>query len=262
MCGIVGAISKRDISGLLLEGLKRLEYRGYDSAGIAVVRDGEFRYHKCVGRVSELEPFVDSGEAASTIGIAHTSWATHGQPSIVNAHPHFDENMRISLVHNGIIENYAAIKELMIKKGRKVVSDTDSELIAHLIAEFMNGNLIAAIQQALEHLQGTFGLLILSRDDPNRLIAVRNGSPVVLGIGDDEYFVASDVSAFAHHTRQVVYLRDGEMAEITPTGYRTMTFADVTTVRESDEVTWEIDVIEKGGYDHFMLKEIFEQPTA
>lgn len=262
MCGIIGAVARRNVAPLLLEGLKRLEYRGYDSAGIAVIRNGAFQCEKVVGRVSQLEKAANSEDFDSPIGIAHTRWATHGAPTIVNAHPHFDENHRLALVHNGIIENYHAIREFLLKKGRKIVSETDSELIAHLIAEYMNGNLIAAVQKAIEHLEGTFGLLILSKDDPNRLIAVRMGSPLVIGISDHEYFVASDVSAFVQHTRVALYLRDGEMAEITPTGYRTMTFEDVTTVRDRDEITWEIDAIEKGGYKHFMLKEIYEQPTA
>jgi glucosamine--fructose-6-phosphate aminotransferase (isomerizing) len=239
-----------------------LEYRGYDSAGIAVIQNGDFKYHRVVGRVAQLETFANDPDNASNLGIAHTRWATHGEPSERNAHPHFDEKHNIALVHNGIIENYQAIKELLKKKGRKIASDTDSELIAHVIAEYMTGNLVAAVQKALEVLEGTFGLLILSKNDPNRMIAVRKGSPVVIGVGEQEYFVASDISAFAHHTRQVIYLRDGEMAELTPTGYRTMTFEDITLVHEMDQITWEIDAIEKGGFEHFMLKEIYEQPNA
>ncbi|MBN1868177.1 glutamine--fructose-6-phosphate transaminase (isomerizing) [Candidatus Sumerlaeota bacterium] len=261
MCGIVGIVSRREVAPMLLEGLKRLEYRGYDSAGLAVIQDGAIQSEKVVGRVSQLDELVDD-RFTGVLGIAHTRWATHGGVTVPNAHPHFDEKHRIALVHNGIIENYHALRELLLKKGHKIVSETDSELIAHLIAEYMDGNVVAAIQRALTHLEGTFGLLILTLEDPNRLIAVRQGSPLVLGIGDNEYFAASDVSAFAQHTRQVVYLRDGEMAELTPTGYRTMTFADRTVVRRPDEITWEIDAIEKGGYDHFMLKEIFEQPSA
>lgn len=261
MCGIVGVVSKRNIGPLLLEGLKRLEYRGYDSAGIAVFHEGEFLSEKVVGRVSQLDEAVSTG-LSGTIGVAHTRWATHGVPNLVNAHPHFDGEQRIALVHNGIIENYVALRELLKKKGCNIVSDTDSELIAHLIAEYLDHGLIGAIQRAVERLEGTFGLLVVCSDDPNRLFAVRRGSPVVIGVGENEYFVASDVSAFVEHTRQVVHLRDGEMAELTPTGYRTMTFSDVTTVREQDEIDWEIEAIEKGGYDHFMLKEIFEQPQA
>ena len=260
MCGIVGIISQRNITQLLLEGLKRLEYRGYDSAGVALINDGKFVCHKVVGRVAQLHAELDGN--SGTIGIAHTRWATHGAPSVLNAHPHFDNDSAIALVHNGIIENYIALREFLSKKGHKFVSETDTEVIVHLIAEYMDGNLLAAVQRAMAQLEGTFGLLILSANDPNRLIAVRQGSPVVIGVGDGEYYVASDVSAFVNNTRQVIYLRDGEMAELTPTGYRTLTFGDVTTVHHPDEITWEIDAIEKGGYDHFMLKEIFEQPTA
>ncbi|MFP4378984.1 MAG: glutamine--fructose-6-phosphate transaminase (isomerizing) [Candidatus Sumerlaeia bacterium] len=263
MCGIVGIVSRNNVSPMLLEGLKRLEYRGYDSAGIAVIQDGHLSSQKTVGRVAALESFANDEKNAANIGIAHTRWATHGEPNETNAHPHFDEKHRIALVHNGIIENYQALKSWLKKKGRKIVSDTDSELIAHLIAEYMDGgNVVAAAQRALEHLEGTFGLLILSLNDPNRLIAARRGSPVVIGIGEEEFYVASDISAFAHYTRQVVYLRDGEMAEMTPTGYRTMTFEDVTLVPDTDEITWEIDAIEKSGFEHFMLKEIYEQPQA
>ena len=263
MCGIVGAVSRGPVAPILIEGLKRLEYRGYDSAGVAIIQDGAFRSEKVAGRVDELDRKVDDTWTGST-GIAHTRWATHGAPNEVNAHPHFDEHRRIALVHNGIIENYIALREYLRKRGRTIVSDTDSELIAHLISEYLenDNNLVSAVQKAITHLQGTFGLLVLHTGDPHRLIAARRGSPVVMGIGDDEYFVASDPSAFVHCTRQVVYLEDGEMAEVTPTGYRTMTFADVTTARAPDEITWEMDAIEKGGYDHFMLKEIFEQPEA
>jgi glucosamine--fructose-6-phosphate aminotransferase (isomerizing) len=247
---------------MLLEGLKCLEYRGYDSAGIAVLRDGAFHCEKVVGRVAQLDRFVDGDLAGAHIGIAHTRWATHGAPTLANAHPHFDEKHRFALVHNGIIENYTALREYLIKKGVTIVSETDTEIIAHLIAEEMNGNLTAAIQRALGRLEGTFGLLILCLDDPHRLIAARRGSPVVIGVGEDQYFVASDVSAFVQHTRQVLHLEDGEMAELTLTGYRTMTFGDVTTLRDVDHVEWEIEAIEKGGFEHFMLKEIFEQPVA
>ncbi|HNY26796.1 MAG TPA: glutamine--fructose-6-phosphate transaminase (isomerizing) [Candidatus Sumerlaeota bacterium] len=261
MCGIVGMVSRQNVAPYLLEGLKRLEYRGYDSAGIAILDQNEFHCERVVGRVSQLEAAVGN-DFEGHVGIAHTRWATHGAPTVINAHPHFDEKHRIALAHNGIIENYLSLREYLKKKGYKIVSETDSELIAHLIADNLENNLLAAIQRAVKLLEGTFGLLILCKDDPNRLIAVRKGSPVILGLGDDQYFVASDVSAFVEHTRHVVHLQDGEMAELTPTGYRTMTFTDVTTVREYNQVDWEIEAIEKGGYDHFMLKEIFEQPQA
>jgi glutamine---fructose-6-phosphate transaminase (isomerizing) len=261
MCGIVGVVSRENVVPLLLEGLRLLEYRGYDSAGVAVLNGDKINCEKVVGRVSQLDQKVDD-KFSGNVGIAHTRWATHGAPTLVNAHPHFDDKEEIALVHNGIIENYAALREYLKKQGCTIKTETDSELIAHLISLNMNGNLEAAVQAAIQHLQGTFGLLVISLSDPNRLIAVRQGSPVVIGVGEEQYFVASDISAFVAHTRQVVHLEDGEMASFTPTGYRTMTFGDVTTVRELDSVDWEIDAIEKGGYDHFMLKEIFEQPMA
>jgi glucosamine--fructose-6-phosphate aminotransferase (isomerizing) len=254
-------VSRQNVAPYLLEGLKRLEYRGYDSAGIAVLDQNEFHCERVVGRVSQLEASVGD-DFDGHVGIAHTRWATHGAPTVVNAHPHFDEKHRIALAHNGIIENYLSLREYLKKKGYKIVSETDSELIAHLIADNLENNLLAAVQRAVKRLEGTFGLLIVCKDDPNRLIAVRKGSPVILGLGDEQYFVASDGSAFVEHTRHVVHLQDGEMAELTPTGYRTMTFRDVTTVREYNQVDWEIEAIEKGGYDHFMLKKSSSSPGS
>lgn len=262
MCGIVGIISKRDVAPMLLEGLKRLEYRGYDSAGIACINDDGIHCCKVVGRVDQLDGCVDRGELNGTIGIAHTRWATHGAPSELNAHPHFDTSGNIAVVHNGIIENYTTLREFLVSRGHKIKSETDTEVIAHLIAEYLHMGPLQAVREAASRLRGTFGLIVLNKRDPNRLIAARQGSPVVLGIGDHEYFIASDVSALANNTRQVIFLDDGELAEITPTGYRTATFDDVTTVKDSTEIDWEIDAIEKGGFDHYMLKEIYEQPEA
>ncbi|MCX7012155.1 MAG: glutamine--fructose-6-phosphate transaminase (isomerizing), partial [Candidatus Sumerlaeota bacterium] len=198
-----------------------------------------------------------------TIGIAHTRWATHGAPSILNAHPHFDDSGDIAIVHNGVIENYLALREYLAQRGHKVKSETDTEVIAHLIAEYSEHGLLHAVRSAARLLEGTFGLIVLSRRDPHRLIAVRQGSPVVLGIGDQEYFIASDVAALVNNTRQVIFLDDGEIAELTLTGYRTSTFQDdVTVVKDTTKIDWEIEAIEKGGYEHFMLKEIYEQPDA
>jgi len=262
VCGIVGVIARRSVAPLLLEGLKRLEYRGYDSAGIATIDGDKILCRKVVGRVEQLDPFVENQELPGTIGIAHTRWATHGAPSIANAHPHFDDSGDIAIVHNGIIENYTALREYLAGRGHKFRSETDTEVIAHLIAEYGDGGLLHAVRQTARRLQGTFGLVVLSRRDPNRLIAVRQGSPVVLGIGDQEYFVASDVAAIVNNTRQVIFLDDGEIAELTLTGYRTSTFDDVTVLKDATEIDWEIEAIEKGGFEHFMLKEIFEQPEA
>ncbi len=262
MCGIVGVISRKNVATLLLEGLKRLEYRGYDSAGIATIDNESIHCQKVVGRVNQLDGMVESGELKGCVGIAHTRWATHGAPSVINAHPHFDDHGDIGIVHNGIIENYATLRELLISRGHTMRSETDTEVIAHLISENLHMGVMGAVRETARLLQGTFGLIVLNRKDPNRLIAVRQGSPVVLGIGDHEYFVASDVSALANNTRQVIFLDDGEIAELTLTGYRTSNFEDVTLVKDSTEIDWEMDAIEKGGFDHFMLKEIYEQPQA
>ena len=261
MCGIVGVIARRDVGPLLIEGLKNLEYRGYDSAGFAVLRDGSFISHKVVGRVEQLDPFIEQA-AGGQIGIAHTRWATHGVPSEANAHPHFSADGRFAIVHNGIVENYVVLREYLEKQGVVFRSQTDSEVIAQLIAHVFKSSALEAVREAISRLQGTFGLLVLDRMDPHRLIAARQGSPLVIGIGENEYFAASDVAALVQHTRQVVYMNDGEIAELTLTGYRTSTFSDLTVHRESTRVDWEIERIEKGGYEHFMLKEIFEQPEA
>jgi glucosamine--fructose-6-phosphate aminotransferase (isomerizing) len=261
MCGIIGMISRRDVAEHLIEGLKTLEYRGYDSAGFGVLVDGEFILNKEVGRVAGLDSRSDEA-AGGTIGIAHTRWATHGQPTLINAHPHVSQDGRFMIVHNGIIENYTVLREYLTKQGIEFKSETDSEVIAQLIAHECKNGTMQAVREAVSRLKGTFGLLILDREDPGRLVAVCQGSPLVIGIGDDEYFAASDVSALIQHTRQVVFLKDGEIAELTLTGYRTSNFADITVVNEPTEIDWEIEEIEKGGFDHFMLKEIFEQPQA
>jgi len=218
--------------------------------------------HKEVGRVDRLDAYLPETEGCH-IGMAHTRWATHGQPSEANAHPHLSYDGRFAVVHNGIIENYSVLREYLRKQGIEFRSETDTEVIAHLIAHEYRNSTMQAVRDTLARLDGTFGLLILDRDDPHRMIAVRQGSPLVLGVGDGEFFAASDVSALIQHTRQVIYLDDGELAELTLTGYRTATFTtDLTVVHETTEVDWEIEQIEKGGFEHFMLKEIFEEPQA
>ena len=261
MCGIIGVIAKREVAPMLIEGLKNMEYRGYDSAGFAVLKDGDFIVRKEVGRVEKLDPYVAEADGAM-IGMAHTRWATHGSPTQANAHPHVSQNGRFTIVHNGIIENYAVLREYLTKHGVEFQSETDSEVVAQLIAHECTNGAMEAVRKAISRLEGTFGLLILDREDPNRLIAVRQGSPLVIGVGENEYFAASDVSALVQHTRNVIYLDEGEIAELTLTGYRTSTFTDVTIVHDLAEIDWEIEQIEKGGFDHFMLKEIFEQPSA
>ena len=244
MCGIIGMISRRSVCASLIEGLKNLEYRGYDSAGFAVLRDDEFICHKDVGRVANLDPFVAEADGA-TIGMAHTRWATHGQPSVVNAHPHMSADGRFAIVHNGIIENYAVLREYLQKRGVEFVSETDTEVIVQLIAQEFKNSTLQAVRDAISRLEGTFGLLVMDKQDPHRLIAARRGSPLVIGVGEDEYIAASDVAALISHTRQVIYLDDGEIAELTMTGYRTSTFSDVTVVHETTQIDWEIEQIER-----------------
>jgi glucosamine--fructose-6-phosphate aminotransferase (isomerizing) len=261
MCGIIGIISRRDVAPMLIEGLKTLEYRGYDSAGYAIVKGHEFVYYKNTGRVAQLDDHL-AGTEGGHVGIAHTRWATHGAPNQVNAHPHFSADGRFAIVHNGIIENYAVLREYLKKHGIEFKSETDSEVIVQLIMHECKHGVMDAVRSAIARLEGTFGLLVLDREDPNRLIAARRGSPLVIGVGDNEYFAASDVSALVQYTRQVVYLNDGEIADLAVTGYRTSTFSDVTVVSEPTTIDWEIEQIEKGGFDHYMIKEIFEQPEA
>ncbi|HCV43648.1 MAG TPA: glutamine--fructose-6-phosphate transaminase (isomerizing) [Bacteroidetes bacterium] len=266
MCGIVGYIGPRNCVPIILEGLKRLEYRGYDSAGIAIVNNGRITIEKRAGKVIDLVNKIGSnnGKFAATLGMGHTRWATHGEPNDVNAHPHFDLDKEISIIHNGIIENYQAIKTKLLREGHTFVSATDTEVLAHLIGEMYKktGSLSAAVRYALAEIEGTYGLVVLSTHEPDKIVAARKGSPLILGIGDGENFVASDASAIIEHTRQVVYLEDGEVAEITTSGFRTMTIDDVATQKVIQEVTFELSQIERGGYDHFMLKEIHEQPET
>ena len=266
MCGIVGYIGPKNCVPIILEGLKRLEYRGYDSAGIALVRDGRIDVQKRAGKVVDLINRIGSsnGKFAASLGMGHTRWATHGEPNDINAHPHFDQDKKISIIHNGIIENYQSIKTKLLREGHTFDSATDTEVLAHLIGEMYKktNNLCAAVRYALAEIEGTYGLVVVSTHEPDRIIAARKGSPLILGVGDGENFVASDASALVEHTRQVVYLEDGEVAELTASNFRTMTIEDVTTQKVIQEVTFELSQIERGGYDHFMLKEIHEQPET
>ncbi len=267
MCGIVGYIGRKPAAPLLIEGLKRLEYRGYDSAGVCVCRDGELLLCKDVGRVMQVEQQVlaDSRFSTATVGIAHTRWATHGQPSQANAHPHFDGSGRISLVHNGIIENYATLKQFLLNKGHIFRSQTDTEVLVHLVSEIYNDSpksLEAAVQAALREVTGTYGIAVMCADEPDKIVAARKGSPLIVGVGNDEYLVASDASAIIAHTANVIYLNDNEMAVFTRDGMRTLTTDNVPITKEVEQIEWTLEEIAKGGYDHFMLKEIFEQPEA
>ena len=268
MCGIVGYIGPRKATPILIEGLKRLEYRGYDSAGLAVLQDGRLHACKCEGRIGGLTERIAAGFAGQdgTVGIAHTRWATHGPPTEANAHPHMDCHGRIAVVHNGIIENYTALRQVLQQKGHKFRSETDSEVLAHLISEFYHNNgchsLEEAVRIALREVTGTYGLAVLSADDPDKIVAARKGSPLILGVGPDEYIVASDASAIIEHTVNVVYLNDNEVAVIGADGLRTFTTENVLVSKQVQQIEWSLEQITLGGYDHFMLKEIFEQPEA
>ena len=267
MCGIVGYIGTKPASPLLIEGLKRLEYRGYDSAGVCVCRAGELTVCKDIGRVTQVEQQIlaDDRFASATVGIAHTRWATHGEPSKANSHPHFDSKGRIALVHNGIIENYATLKKFLLSKGHTFQSETDTEVLVNLVSEmYDNGakNLESAVQSALREVTGTYGIAVMCADEPDKIVAARKGSPLIVGVGTDEYLVASDASAIIAHTSNVIYLNDNEMAVFTRKGMRTLTTDNVPITKEIEQIEWTLEEIALGGYEHFMLKEIHEQPEA
>ena len=264
MCGIVGYIGHQKASDIIINGLKLLEYRGYDSAGIVTNESGHLLIQKKAGKVKDLEKILNLSSMLSNIGIGHTRWATHGEPNDVNAHPHTDSTGKIALVHNGIIENYTALRKKLIKDGYSFTSETDSEVLAVFIGSlYSNGNDIeTSVRLALNEVEGTFGICVMCSDDPNTMIAARRGSPIVVGIGDGEFIVASDASAIIQHTRQVIYLADNEMAVITRHGVTTKTIDNVITNEQIEQIEFDLDAIEKGGYNHFMLKEIYEQPST
>ena len=262
MCGIVGYVGPRKAIPVLLEGLKRLEYRGYDSAGIAVIADGTLVIEKAAGRIAALESQLGKGGAAATTGIAHTRWATHGAPTSRNAHPHSDCAGHIAVAHNGIIENHAALRQMLAAKGHRFVSETDTEVLAHLIEQFYHGALDEAVATALREVEGTYGIVVISVKEPDTIVAARSGSPLLLGLGDGENFVASDPSAVLAWTRSVVYLDEGHLAVVTPSGYQVKDRHAVTVSTEVSQIDWDLTTIERGGYPHFMLKEICEQPES
>ncbi len=265
MCGIVGYIGSKQAKDLLLTGLHRLEYRGYDSAGLAIVGEKGLQVNKKEGKVDALENMVEESSIEGTLGIGHTRWATHGHPNDKNAHPHVNGDGDFALVHNGIIENYNTIRSRLRDKGYIFESDTDTEALVHLIDDVRRRTglpLEEAVRQALTQVVGAYGIALVSAQDPDMLIVARNGSPLILGVGDGEYFVGSDAAPLVEHTRQVVYLEDGEMAVIRRSGYDVKTIENVPLEKEVHELEWNLGEIEKGGYDHFMLKEIMEQPDA
>jgi glucosamine--fructose-6-phosphate aminotransferase (isomerizing) len=264
MCGIVGYVGTRECLPILIEGIKRLEYRGYDSAGVAVQVDGRLEVVKAAGKIRSLESRLDGHAPRGRYGIAHTRWATHGEPNDVNAHPHTDEHGSVALVHNGIIENYSTLKAALVAEGHVFRTETDTEVLAHLIEKHVRKGLKLerAVASALADVEGTYGIAVMSSAEPGVLIGARRGSPMVVGIADGEYYLASDVAAIVEHTRQVIYLDDGEMAVLSPDGFHTATIALERVEKEVHDVDWDLSQIEKGGYEHFMLKEIMEQPDA
>ncbi|SHH53981.1 glutamine--fructose-6-phosphate transaminase [Sporobacter termitidis DSM 10068] len=263
MCGIVGYTGKQEAAPIMLEGLKRLEYRGYDSAGIVVSADGELRLTKAKGFVDDLSKKIDGGRLTpGTTGIGHTRWATHGKPSDENAHPHVSCNGKIALVHNGIIENYQKLREMLISKGIEFKSETDTEVAVNLIQYFYKGDIVKAVSEAALRMEGSYALGIICEDFPDLLLATRKESPLILGIGQDENFLASDVAAVLKYTRDIYYLADDEIAVISPKDIKIYSCDLEVVKKEPSRVDWDISAAEKGGYEHFMFKEIMEQPEA
>ena len=262
MCGIVGFVGKKEASNVLVEGLSKLEYRGYDSAGVAIIEDGKINVKKYKGRLKNLEDKLKEEPLRGTIGIGHTRWATHGEPSDVNSHPHNNGQATISVVHNGIIENYIKLREWLGKKGYEFFSETDTEVIPNLIDYYYNGDLFEAVTKAVNKLEGSYAIGVISNNEPDKLIAVRKDSPLIVGLGEDEYFIASDIPAVLNHTRDVYLLEDKEFVVITKDGVELKTEDGEKIEKEVYHVTWDAVSAEKGGYEDFMLKEIHEQPKA
>ena len=262
MCGIVGYLGNKEAASILINGLKRLEYRGYDSSGIAVLNNSSLKVAREVGKIRNLEDMIGGTMPEGTIGIGHTRWATHGEPSRLNAHPHMDGSENIALIHNGIIENFVTLKQVLIKNGHTFHSDTDTEIIVHLIEELYNGDFESAFREALLRLEGTFGLAVITKHDPDKIYVARKGSPIVIGVGENEFFVASDVTPLVSYTRNVFYLDDDEMAIISRNGIITKTIFNKPIEKTMVKVDFDVEDIDKAGYDHYMLKEIFEQPNT
>lgn len=262
MCGIVGYVGDRVATPMLIEGLKRLEYRGYDSAGVAIMNGKGVETRRAAGKIARLESVIAANPPQGTLGIAHTRWATHGPPNETNAHPHLSQNGKIAVVHNGIIENATTLKAGLEARGYVFKSDTDTEVLAHLIETAYAGNLEAAVIEALSQVDGTYGLAVISSDEKDKVVAARKGSPLLIGIGEGENFIASDASAILSHTRHVVYLDDGDIAVVTKDGYKVLDLESTVHEKPVTRIDWDLAQIERGGYPHFMLKEIFEQPTT
>src|SRR6187549_1109078 len=265
MCGIIGYIGPKEVVPVLIDSLRRLEYRGYDSAGIAVVRNGEIEIRRAAGKLKNLEAAIRENPIQGSFGIGHTRWATHGRPTEENAHPHRDQSGKVVVVHNGIIENYLSLKERLAAEGHEFKTETDTEVVAHLIGHYKdteNLSLEHAVRKAAQELRGIFAMSIISVDEPDTIVAVREGPPVVIGLGDGEFFVASDVPPILAHTRDVFFLGDKEIAVLTKDSVRVTDFDGNIVEPKQQRITWDPIMAEKGGFKHFMLKEIYEQPRA
>ncbi|MCM0647269.1 glutamine--fructose-6-phosphate transaminase (isomerizing) [Clostridium swellfunianum] len=262
MCGIVGYVGKKEASPVLINGLSKLEYRGYDSAGVAIIENNKLKISKCKGRLANLEAKLQQEPIHGAVGIGHTRWATHGEPSDLNSHPHSNEDETISVVHNGIIENYLHLREWLTSKGYKFMSETDTEVIPHLVDYYYQGNLEDAVMKAISKMDGSYALGVVSTHEPGKLVAVRKDSPLIVGVGKDEFFIASDIPAILNYTRDVYLLNDKEFVVITQDGIKLLTEEGDIINKDIFHVTWNADAAEKGGYEHFMIKEIHEQPKA
>jgi len=262
MCGIFGYIGPRNASPILIEGLKKLEYRGYDSAGIALVDGNQIKIRRVKGKINALEKSLNDSPLNGNYGISHTRWATHGRPSEENAHPHQDCTGSLVVVHNGIVENYLSLKNTLKKEGHTFRTETDTEVIVHLIEKYFQGSLEEAFLQALKELEGAYAVAALSIQDPNKIVVAKKGPPAVIGLGDNEYFISSDINPLLSHTKKIVFLEDGEMAVLEPEGVKFKDFEGSPLEKRADLITWSPLMIEKGGFKHFMLKEIFEQPQV
>jgi glucosamine--fructose-6-phosphate aminotransferase (isomerizing) len=263
MCGIVGYVGEKEASSILVNGLRKLEYRGYDSAGVSIInKKGEMNQAKSKGRLSNLEDKLKQNSLEGSVGIGHTRWATHGEPSDLNCHPHTNKNKTISVVHNGIVENYLELREFLNSKGYEFYSETDTEVIPNLIDFYYKGNLLEAVIEATSKIEGSYALGIMAVNEPGKVVAVRKDSPLIIGVGEGEYFIASDVPAILNYTREVIYLNDKEFVEMTKSEMNIYSKEGMKLEKEVHHVTWNADAAEKGGYEHFMIKEILEQPKA
>ena len=262
MCGIVGYVGNEEATKILIEGLSKLEYRGYDSAGVAVLENGKINVRKCKGRLLNLEEKLKDKPLNGKIGIGHTRWATHGEPSDINSHPHSNKDVTLSVVHNGIIENYAKLKEMLKAKGYEFFSQTDTEVIPNLIDYYYEGDLLDAVMKATSKMEGSYAIGVICNNEPDKIVAVRKDSPLIVGVGQDEFFIASDIPAVLNHTKDVYLLNDKEFVVLTQNGVTLYDEDRQVIKKDIYHVTWNADAAEKGGYEDFMIKEIHEQPKA